>query len=75
MQDVHLVYAGVNEVSNSIYFVTLQGIAEIIEGLNRLNAKLSRQAMPNNGMHPTATQLGCLRQLRCCFVGCAAGAA
>jgi hypothetical protein len=29
---VHLVYAGVNEVSNSVYFVTLQGIAEIIEG-------------------------------------------
>ena len=29
---VHLVYAGVNEVSNSVHFVTLQGIAEIIEG-------------------------------------------
>ncbi|MBA2501315.1 MAG: hypothetical protein H0V27_00405 [Pyrinomonadaceae bacterium] len=26
----HLVYAGVNEVSNSVYFVTLQGITEII---------------------------------------------
>ena len=27
----HLVYAGVDEVSNSVYFVTLQGITEIIE--------------------------------------------
>ena len=28
----HLVYAGVDEVSNSVYLVTLQGITEIIEG-------------------------------------------
>jgi hypothetical protein len=27
----HLVYAGVDEVSNSVYFVTLQGIVEIKE--------------------------------------------
>ena len=26
----HLVYAGVNEVRNSVYFVTVQGIAEMI---------------------------------------------
>jgi len=31
-QTVHMVYAGVDEVSNSVYFVTLQGITEIIEG-------------------------------------------
>jgi hypothetical protein len=28
---MHLIYAGVNEVSNSVYFVTLQGITELIE--------------------------------------------
>jgi hypothetical protein len=28
---MHLVYAGVDEVSNSVYFVTLQGIIEINE--------------------------------------------
>jgi hypothetical protein len=27
----HLLYAGVNEVRNSVYFVTVQGIAEIID--------------------------------------------
>ena len=29
---LHLIYAGVDEVSNSVYLVTLQGITEIIEG-------------------------------------------
>ena len=44
---MHLVYAGVDEVSNSVYFVTLQGIVEVKKKDNSAGNEVVASSMSN----------------------------